>query len=338
MKKLASVTAAAALLLALSACGTTDVSQSSAPAAAAPTSSGCDAVKPTTGPVAVTDVLGRTVKLDAPAKRVAVLEWQQTEDLLTLCQSPVAVPDVKGYSTWVSAEKLPDGVVDLGTRGEPSIDALVGAEPDLVIVEATSADDKLVKQLEAKGLKVLATTGADATDPIKNMLHTFGLIAEATGRAERADAVEAEFNASLQQGAQKIKDAGKAGSEFVYFDGWLEGSNVTVRPFGQGALLAEVGESLGLKNAWKGEVDAAYGLGQTDVEGLTTVQNAHLLYTSTADADTDIMPALRKTAIWSGLTAVKENREKGFPEGIWTFGGPRSSQEMIDAFVAAFTS
>lgn len=338
MKKFASVTAAAALVLALAACGTTDVSQSSAPAAAAPTSSGCDAVQPTTGPVSVKDDLGRTVKLDAPAKRVAVLEWQQTEDLLTLCQTPVAVSDVKGYGNWDSAEPLPEGVTDLGTRGEPSIDALVGADPDLVIVEVASTDDKLVKQLEGKGLTVLATTGADAKDPIKNMLKTFHLIADATGRSERAKTVEGEFNASLKQGEQKINDAGKAGTEFVYFDGWMQGSNVTIRPFGQGALLAELGESLGLKNAWKGEVDAAYGLGQTDVEGLTTVPNAYLLHTTTADADTDIMPALQKSSIWTGLSAVKENKVKGFPDAIWTFGGPRSSQHMIDAFVAAFTA
>ena len=49
------------------------------------------------------------VELDKPAERIAVLEWQQVEDALTLCVTPTAVSDAKGYSTWVSAEKLPDG-------------------------------------------------------------------------------------------------------------------------------------------------------------------------------------------------------------------------------------
>ena len=33
--------------------------------------------------------------------------------------------------------------------------------------------------------------------------------------------------------------------------------------------MGELGEELGLTNAWTGEVDAAYGLGQTDIEGMT---------------------------------------------------------------------
>ena len=47
---------------------------------------------------ALTDAFGRTVELDQPAERVAVLEWQQIEDVLTLCVTPVAVADVEGYA------------------------------------------------------------------------------------------------------------------------------------------------------------------------------------------------------------------------------------------------
>ena len=38
--------------------------------------------------------------------------------------------------------------------------------------------------------------------------------------------------------------------------------------------MGELGEALGLTNAWTGEVDAAYGLGQTDIEGMTAVGDA----------------------------------------------------------------
>src|SRR5690606_18956696 len=105
---------------------------------------------------------------------------------LTLCVAPVAVADADGFSLWNSAAELPGGVEDVGTRGEPNLDALFGTEPDLVIVEAYTADDEIIGQLEAYGVPVLATSGANAADPIGNMLDTFHLIAEATGREERA--------------------------------------------------------------------------------------------------------------------------------------------------------
>ena len=112
--------------------------------------------------MSLTDSYGRTVELDKPAERVAVLEWQQIEDVLSLCLTPVAVADAEGYSTWDTAEELPDGVTDVGTRGEPNLETLFGTNPDLVIVEAYTADDEIIKQLEEYDVPVLATKGADA--------------------------------------------------------------------------------------------------------------------------------------------------------------------------------
>lgn len=296
-----------------------------------------DTTATSTEPVSLTDSFGRSVELDAPAERVAVLEWQQIEDTLTLCVTPVAVADVDGYNTWVNAEPLPSDVADVGTRGEPNFDALVAADPDLVIVEAYSADEEIIGQVENLGLTVLATSGADAEDPIENMIDTFTLIAEATGRSERAAVVVDEFETHLTEAKQAVSDVNLEIGEFVYLDGWIQGGNVSLRPFGQGSLVGEIGEELGLTNAWTGEVDAAYGLGQTDIEGMTAVGDAMILYTGTSDPEADIIPELEKNPIWNSLPAIEDGRAFAFPEGTWTFGGPRSSQQIIDAYVDVLT-
>ena len=90
--------------LALTGCGTTTVDAANG-AVAAPTSESCaaDTTTTSTGPVSFTDGVGRQIELDKPAERIAVLEWQQIEDTLTLCVSPVAVSDSEGYGTYVSA-------------------------------------------------------------------------------------------------------------------------------------------------------------------------------------------------------------------------------------------
>lgn len=333
----------------LAACGTTGsdgagggtTAPGNGNSAASSSSRGCeDDDTPTSiEPVSLTDSFGRSVELDQPAERVAVLEWQQVEDVLTLCLTPVAVADAAGYSTWVTAEALPDGVEDVGGRGEPNLDAIFATDPDLVIVEAYAPDDEIISQLEGYGVPVLATSGADAADPIQHMVDLFGLIAEATGRTARADAVIAEFEASLAEAEAAIADVELDTTDFVYLDGYIEGGNVALRPFGQGSLVGELGERLGLTNAWTGEVDEAYGLGQTDIEGISEVGYATFFYTGTDDPESeDVIAALQDNPIWSSLTAVTEDRTHAFPTGVWTFGGPRSSQQVLDAYVDVLTS
>lgn len=324
--------------LLLAACGTTEAADGDNATPKANDSADCadDKTETSTGPVELTDSFGRTVKLDKPAERVAVLEWQQTEDVLSLCLAPVAVADAAGFGTWDSAEKLPEGVVDVGTRGEPNMETLFGTNPDLVIVEAYTADDDIIKQLEKYDVPVLATKGADAADPVANMIGTFELIAEATGREERAEVVVDQFEAALEEGKQAVADAGEE-TEFVYFDGWIQGGNVAIRPFGQGSLVGELGEQLGLHNAWTGEVDPAYGLGQTDIEGMSEVGDATFFYTGTVDPAGDVNAELAKNKIWQKIPAVAEGRAHAFPTGIWTFGGPRSAERIVDAYVDLLT-
>jgi iron complex transport system substrate-binding protein len=331
----------------VAACGTTDVDDDAQSSVAAPTSESCadDTTATSTDAVSVTDGVGRKVELDKPATRVAVLEWQQIEDALTLCVSPVAVSDAEGYSTYVSAEKLPEGVVDVGTRGEPDLDTLYSTNPDLIIVEAFSPDDEIIAKLEARGVPVLATLGADGADPIGNMKGVFEMIGEATGRTERADQVIGEFDNHLAEAKAKVQDIDLPTRDFLFFDGWIEGGNVIIRPYGQGALFTALGEQLGMTSAWTNEindaygsggVDPAYGLAQTDIEGLTAVGNANLFY-STDDEAESYVTELEKNTIWTSLPAVQQGRSHAFPPGVWGAGGPLSCQQAVDAYVDVLT-
>ncbi|MGW6020402.1 iron-siderophore ABC transporter substrate-binding protein [Streptomyces sp. NPDC055099] len=344
-RRLAASASTGLALLAATACGTTDVDKATAGAGAdaAPASKSCakDTTNTSTKPVSFKDGVGRQVKLDKPAKRIAVLEWQQVEDALTLCVTPTAVSDAKGYRTWVSAEKLPKGVTDIGTREEPDLDTLYAAKPDLVVVEAFDAKDEMIKKLEKRGVPVMATRGADPKDPIGNMRKVFSMIGEATGRTERADQVLKEFDQHLATAKKKVADADLPTKNFLFFDGWLEGGNLTVRPYSDGALFTEIGKELGLKPAWTndvnkkhgdGGVDPAYGLAQTDVEGLTAVGDANLFYANDEGAG-GYVAALRKNPIWKTLPAVKEDRAHAFPARVWGAGGPRSNEQAIDAYV-----
>jgi len=216
-----------------------------------------------------------------------------------------------------------------------------GAGPALIIVEAFEADAEIVRTLEQESdVPVLVTVGADAKDPIGNMKNVFTLIAEATGRTERGDAVLADFDQHLADAEAKVATADLPIRDFVFFDGWVEGSNLVIRPYGEGALFTAFGERLGLTPAWtdeidraygSGGVDPAYGLAQTDLEGLTAVGGANLFYSN--DEVGGYTDELSRSSIWTSLPAVAEGRAHAFPAGVWGAGGPLSGEQAVDAFV-----
>jgi ferric hydroxamate transport system substrate-binding protein len=321
----ATTAATAAMALFLTACGTTE--EQPAAGGGAPAAS--------SGPVTFTDGRDKTVTLDKPATKVVALEWGEAEMLVSLGVMPVGVADVKGYATWVTSAPLTSDVKDLGTRGEPSVDAIVALAPDLVVMEA-ERDAPLVGQLE-KFVPVMVTKGTDATRNLDRMREDVEMIATAVGKDAEADKLLADFDAALTAGKEKIATAGGAGQYYAMADGWMEGSTVNIRMFGQGALVSQVAIGLGLKNAWDGEVDPQWGLGQTDVEGLTAMKEENPRFFYNASDGTDVFKdGLGTNAIWKAQPFVAENKVHKLPDGIWTFGGPKSCMQYIEALVATY--
>ena len=318
--------AVATLAVALTACGTTE-----------PTEPAAQDSSVAAQPVSVTDARNKTIGLPAPATKVVGLEWGVVENLVTLGVMPVGVADTKGYTTWVTAEKLTPEVKDVGTRGEASVEAIVGLDPDLVIV-TTDETPATIAQLE-KQVPVLVVRGADASNAIGQMRTNIELIGKAVGKSEQATSALASFDKKLAEGKEKIAAAGKAGRQFTMADGYKQGSTISIRMFSTGSLLGAVGTEMGLKNGWTAAGDPNYGLAQTDIEGLTKLGNVNFLYiASTTDGGDVFGGDLAGNAIWKGLPFVKAGTVYRLPDGVWMFGGPKSTEQFIDATVKALTS
>jgi len=286
------------------------------------------------GPITVTDGRGEEFTLEAPATRVVGLEWGVVENLVSLGVMPAGVADVEGYTTWVSAAPLDEGVTDVGLRGEPSIDALVALEPDLVIT-TTDLPENIITQIEEL-VPVLVVRAAAAERPVDQMKDNLTLVAEAVGKTAEAEELIAAVDASIADGAAALAEAGLEGRPFTMADGWVEGNNVSVRAFTSGSLVGAVGEEMGLVNAWELEGDPNYGLAVTDVEGLTNLGDVEFIYYANA-AEEDPYETLEGNAIWEGLPFVEEGNVHRLPDGIWMFGGPLSVQQFVEATVDTLT-
>ncbi|MEU6992593.1 iron-siderophore ABC transporter substrate-binding protein [Streptomyces sp. NPDC046465] len=319
---LCTAAAATAAALALTACGTTE------PAA--------DDAEKNGESFTLTDGTGTKVKLDGPAEKVVGTEWNAVESLLSLGVEPAGVADVKGYKTWDTAVPLTNDPKDVGTRGEPSMDAIASIKPDLIIA-TTDLPAAAVKQLR-RIAPVLNLRPADAADPIGQMNENLDLLAKATGTTERSAKLKKDFEAKLAEGRKALADAGRGGAKYAFADGYVTGNQTSIRPYTDGSLLGAVNEKLGLKNDWAVKGDKAYGLGATDVEGLTKLdEDVQFAYIGN-DGDKGSNPfagALKKDKVWTSLPFVKKGNVHRLPDGIWMFGGPGSMNQYVDSVVKA---
>ncbi|GGS23788.1 ABC transporter substrate-binding protein [Streptomyces aureoverticillatus] len=316
--------AATAAALTLTACGTTEPSD--------------DDAKKGAESLTLTDATGAKVKLNGPAKRVVGTEWNEVESLISLGVDPVGVADVKGYKTWDKAVPLKNDPKDIGTRGEPSMDTVASLKPDLILA-STDLPAAAVKQLR-KVAPVLAIRSADAADPIGQMTENLDLIAKATGTTKQSAKLKKDFEAKLADGKKALADAGLGGADYAFADGYVTSNQVSIRPFTSGSLIGAVNEKIGLKNAWKVKGDKSYGLGATDVEGLTKLdKDVQFAYIGNKGdkTSTPFSGVLAKDKVWTSLPFVKKGNVHRLPDGIWMFGGPESMNQYVDSVVDALT-
>ncbi|MFR9721804.1 ABC transporter substrate-binding protein [Streptomyces sp. MS19] len=315
-------------LAALTACGTTED-----PAEDENTGSGSDS---SAAPLTVTDARGKEVTLDGPAVRVAGTEWNVVEYLVSLGVQPVGVSDVEGFETWDSSVRLDDGVTDIGTRGEPSMDTLATLDLDVVFATDEMVDGAL-EQIE-ENTPVIVVPGGDEADPVGTMWDNLDLVARATGTEDRAAGMRDAFDEALADGRTALAEAGAEGATVAFADAYQAGEAVSIRPFGEGSLIGGVLAELGLTNAWSGveglEFDPVYGLAQTDVEGLTALPDDTAFWYIANDSEPDVFTeVLADNSVWNSLPFAADTVR--FPDAIWMFGGPASMEQFIDAVVDA---
>jgi iron complex transport system substrate-binding protein len=169
------------------------------------------------------------------------------------------------------------------------------------------------------------------------MFDDLRMVGAATGGSDAAEDAISEYGEHIGEVSAAVAQAGLAGTPLAHMDGYENAGQVEIRPYAEGALLPAVFESIGFTNAWPGEGDPQYGLGITDVEGLTELPaDAHILYMTVGERDV-FTEQLASNEIWTGLPSVAAGNVHRLPDGIWLFGGVDSMAAYADAVLAALS-
>lgn len=276
-----------------------------------------------------------TTEIEGTPERIVALEWAYVEDLLALGIQPVGVADIAGYQKWVNVEPtLAESVVAVGTRQEPSLEAILALEPDLII-GVQFRHEAIYDSLSAIAPTLLFNPypGEGGPDQLSEMKETFKTIARAVGREDKAQEVLAGMEAHFAEAQATLEAAGKVGSKFLLVQAFTAQNAPQLRVFTDNAMAAQVLEQIGLENAWENEF-ATYGFDTVGVEALLDVQDANFFYVVQQDDDV-FAKALQDNPVWSGLEFVRENRTYSLGGNTWLFGGSLSAQLVADKVVEA---
>lgn len=287
-------------------------------------------------PITVEHAMG-TETIESYPEKIVVLEWSLAENMLALEVQPVGVADMEGYSNWVGAGEFDASVVDVGTRQEPDLEAIAALDPDLIF----AVDFRVAHSYEQlKGIAPTIVFGSEfeenVRDPYNYMEETFYTMAEVLGQTEKAEARMAHLEEVFAEAGQTLKDAGKEGAPFVISQAWTNQNAAVMRLFTSNSMGSQLLEKIGLQNAFESDVFQPNGFETASVERLADVQDANFLYIA-QDDDNPFENQLKDNAVWNGLNFVKESRSYALGGDMWLFGGPLSSERVIEKAVELLT-
>ena len=276
--------------------------------------SSCASAQPNavTGPITITDGLGRTITLEKPAQRIASLAPSNTEILFALGAGERVVARDTFSDFPEAAKQIPDIGGGFGTI---DTEVLVAQKPDLVLAAETNPVEN-VQQLEELGLKVFYLSNPKELEGMYTNLKT---VAQLIGQEAEADALVSSLQSRVAAVDAKIVKATLKPVVFYELDAtdihapWTSGPGTFMD-----LLIARAGgTNMGnvLKDQWA----------QISVEEIIT-QNPQIIvlgdYTLGGVKPEDVYARPG----WDTIEAVKNQQVFPFDDNIVSRPGPR----MVD--------
>ena len=257
-------------------------------------------------PVSAVDDAGRTVRLDRPARRIVSLLPAGSETLMAMGAGDLLVGRTR-YDTDPAVAHLPS----VGGGLDPSLEALVALDPDLVIAwEPAGGRSAIRARLEEMGIAVFSIQTRDTADIFSNV-ESLGRL---TGRAGAAARLASRMRAELDSVRHAVPPGPRPTVLFV----------VAVDPPMVAGLDNFIAELIGVAGGEPLDIAGpARGLSpQVSLEELIRRQ-PDVVILPVGDDPSMTAERLSSEPGWSALRAVREGRVVEVPADLVNRPGPR---------------
>ena len=250
-------------------------------------------------PITLTDDLGHTVTLAAPARRIVTLLPSHTETVCAL-QACDRLVGTDRWSDWPAPVRA---LPKLGGLDDLDVEALVRLRPDVVIA---ARSHRALARLRALGVAVVALEPQTHAD----LRRSLDVVAALLGTPQAGAQAWAGIEAALQQAAARVPSAWRSRAVYV---------EVGSEPYaaGPGSFVGQTLQALGLGNA----IPAALGpFPKLNPEFVVRAQPALVLAQARAAAEMPRRPG------WAALQALRTGAVCAFEPARWDLlvrPGPR---------------
>ena len=234
------------------------------------------------GPVVLAGDAGDTVRLAAPATRVASLQPTTTELLFAIG----AGDQIVGRTTWCDAPAAALAVPSLGDGLSPNLEAIAAADPDLVLLYPSALNAAAATRLGELGIATLRLR----TDRLADVPRLARLLGRATGHDAEGDSVAARFERDLAAATTPHADGPK-----VFILAWDQ----PLTTIGAGSFLSEVVQRAGGRNVFA-ELESASA--PVSLEAVVARDPSLVLVPAAELRETGIRPE------WNAVRAFRERR------------------------------
>ncbi len=260
---------------------------------------GCAGQPPAASRMPLVDDAGDTTRVAVPARRIASLIPATTELLFAIGAGPQLV----GRTAWCDYPEAAAQVPDLGDGISPNLEAILSAEPDLVILYNSAQNARVATRLRELGMPVLRLN----TDALSDVGRIARMLGRLTGHAGAADSLVAALDTALASATVPENPDGPEVLLLVW-----EQPPMTV---GRGSFLSELVERAGGRNLF---ADVSGTDGTVSIEAIA-VRDPDLVLT-TADGPSRFL----ERPEWQAVPAVRERRVVRVTGSEFSRPGPRT--------------
>lgn len=257
--------------------------------------------------ITVTDMTGREVTLNKPAKRVVALTAADCEILYAIGAGDTIVGRGE-YCNW-PAEVL--NVPAIASGRETNLEQILALSPDVLIMGSMDQSREQIEALEKAGVHVVVSDADDIAGTYK----AIQIIGELMGKSEEADSLINEMKSVFDE----IKANSDGESEkTVYFE--VSPLQYGLWAAGKNTFMDEVAEMLGLTNIFA-DVD---GWGSVSEEQVIERNPDYIVTISMyfGDGPTPVEEIVSRAG-WDSLTAIKNGNIINLQNDELSRPGPR---------------
>jgi iron complex transport system substrate-binding protein len=258
-----------------------------------------------------------STEIPARPERVVVLDTGELDSVVALGVTPVGAVTTDVATGFLSYLQEPaEGVTEVGTIGEPNLEAIAAARPDLILSNKVR-HEALYDELS----KIAPTVFAEQVGAVWK--DNFRLAGEALGMEERADEVLADYEEFAAAIGASLADVGTV-SPVRFVAG-------AIRVYSAQSFIGTVLDDMGLPlvDLPEGEVPT---FAELSPEQITQADADVVLYSSYGSGAESGQEEVVAGPLWSRLSAVEEGRAIPVEDDVFYTGiGPTAAELIVDS-------